>query len=146
MSEVQSWSETPAGLIGNGGWSPEDRAVELAQRESERARDRAEFEARLASNPEWSAVRKLQEALAARGWPITWINVERSRPAELEPLFTAQEAAQARTGTWGPGPDGTMVPSNSVAEQIELHEGEKYEAARLRQAAENLHLPPGSPR
>jgi hypothetical protein len=64
VNEIASWAETPAALLSSGGYFPEDRAVELAAREAERARDRAAFEARLASNPEWSAARKLQ-----RHWP-----------------------------------------------------------------------------
>lgn len=98
MTEIRSWSQTAAGLLANGGWEPSDRAVELAEHEAQHARDRTEFEARLGSDPEWSASRKLQEALAARGWTGTWVDVGHSRPAELEPLYTAQQAAQTRRG------------------------------------------------
>jgi hypothetical protein len=52
MTEVGSWGETPAGLLANGGWVPGDRTAELAARESQHAQDRADFEARLAANPE----------------------------------------------------------------------------------------------
>ena len=46
-----------------------------------KAPGRAEFEARLAANPEGSASRKLQEALAARGWTGTRIDVGPSQGA-----------------------------------------------------------------
>jgi hypothetical protein len=45
----------PPVLPVNGGWQPGDRAVELAKRQFQQARDRGEFEARLAANPEGSA-------------------------------------------------------------------------------------------
>ena len=46
MTEIRSWAETTAGLLANGGYRPEDRQVELAERDRERATARAEFEAR----------------------------------------------------------------------------------------------------
>lgn len=71
----------PRRLLANGGWQPGDRAVELAKRQFQQAPGRAEFEARLAANPEGLASRKLQEALAARGWTGTWIDVGPSQGA-----------------------------------------------------------------
>ena len=53
----------PRRLLANGGWQPGDRAVELAKRQFQQAPGRAEFEARLAANPEGLAGRKLQEEL-----------------------------------------------------------------------------------
>ena len=50
MTEFLSWSETPASPIGIGAGSPEDRQVELLQRDAERTRNRAALEARLASD------------------------------------------------------------------------------------------------
>ena len=143
MSEPVSWSDTPAGALANGGWTPEDRAVELAARQAERARDRAEFEARLAADPEWSAVRSLQEALRDRGWTGNIIEIGHTGPPELQPLFAARQAAQARTGTWGPGANGSMQPTNDVAAAIEQAGRERYEAAKLRQRVANQGLPPG---
>ena len=144
MSEIFSWAETPAGLLANGGYHPEDRAAELAEREAEWRLARTEFDAKVAADPAWAASRKLQQALAERGNPGTWINVGPSRPPELEPLFTARTAAQARAGTWGPASNGGMEPTNDVAEQIEEHSRQRYEAARLRRQMENQHLPPGA--
>lgn len=143
MTEFASWSQTPAGLLANGGWDPSDRAVELAEREAQHARDRAEFEARLAANPEWSASRKLQEALAARGWTGRWVDVGPSRPPELAAMDAGALAAQTRRGTWGPDGHGGMEPTNDVAAQIEQATRERYEAAKLREQAAGLRLPPG---
>jgi hypothetical protein len=39
-----------------------------------------------------------------------------------------------------------VVPTNGVAEELQEHGRQQYEKARLRLEAENLRLPPGSPR
>ena len=142
MTEVGSWGETPAGLLRNQGWVPSDRSVEWAEREAVHARDRAEFEARLAADPEWSASRRLQEALVARGWAGAWVNVGPSMPPELQALNAAGAAAETRRGTWGPGPGG-MAPTNDTAAEMEAFEKARFEALQLRQRAANLRLPPG---
>jgi hypothetical protein len=67
MSEIASWAQTPAGLLANGGWQPGDRAVELAKRQFQQAPGRAQFEARLAANPEGSASRKQEARLPVAG-------------------------------------------------------------------------------
>ena len=69
MSEIASWAQTPAGLLANSGWQPGDRAVELAKRQFQQAPGRAEFEARLAANPE--GVSKTQ---AAGGPGCPWLD------------------------------------------------------------------------
>ena len=137
MTEVGSWGETPAGLLANGGWVPGDRAAEWAEREAVHARDRAEFESRLAANPEWSAARRLQEAFAARGWTGNWVNVGPSTPPELQALNMAAAAAETRLGTFYEG-----RPTNDVAAAIEQHQRDRYEAAQLRLQAMNAHRPP----
>ena len=56
-------------------------ADELAHRFKDHEPAPGEVEARLAANPDGSASRKLQEALAARGWTGTWNDVGPSQGA-----------------------------------------------------------------
>ena len=142
MSEVRRWEDTAAGMIANGGWVPDCDWTAL---EDERRTARVEFEAKLAADPAWARVRTAQQELAARGWTGQVITIEHIRLPELEPLFMAQKVSEARTGTWGPASDGGMTPTNDTAREIEQHSRAVHEKARLRQQAENVRLPPGSP-
>jgi hypothetical protein len=144
MTEPFSWAETAAGRLARAGdWPGDDREQRAAERAAEWRQARMAFDAAVAADPAWQAVRAQQQDLAAAGWTGQVIEIDTRPPPELAPLYAAREAASARTGTWGPGSNGAMVPTNDVAEQIEQHSRDVYEKARLRQQAANLHLPPG---
>ena len=76
---------------------------------------------RACGRPASSRVRTGEQELAARGWTGQVIQIGHSRLAELEPLYMAQQVAAARTGTWGPGSDGGMEPTNYRAREIDQH-------------------------
>ena len=144
---LESWGQTPAGLLAQQATFPGDDRQERAEaREFERHEARAEFEARLAADPGWQADRQRQLDVAAhiagRGQVI---NVRSTIPPELAPLYGARAVAQAGVATWGPSParPGGMVPTNRLAAEIEEHSRQRLEAARLRQRIENRGLPPG---
>ena len=140
MSGIASWNDTAAAVLRNGGWVAEDRH---AAREAEWRQARTEFEAKLNADPAWAAARQVQQELAERGWTGSWLHVSPSRPPELEPLFSAARAAETRMATWGPDGNGGMRPTNDLAERVEEHGRQRYEAARLRKQVENRLLPPG---
>jgi hypothetical protein len=142
----------PIELPGERRWrefnSPEHRAA------------RAQFEAAVAADPAWSATREVQRELAEnRGFAEVHDFTEvrgydqdgrpvlgddwRAIHAWLDERRAAAQVAAIPIATWGPNGRGGMSPTNDLAEQIEEHQRQRIEAAKLRQWMQNRHLPPG---
>jgi hypothetical protein len=127
------WSETPAGILAAGQFPGNDREERARVRAEEQREARVRWEARMdAADHEMAAEGKLDRpwrvvraAAEERGreWaaegcafevpgsyiqfrPANWINIGRTRPPELEPLFAAMEAAGARVTTTSPQDPG----------------------------------------
>ena len=139
MSEVIRWAETPAGMLANGGWRPEDRAVEWAAKEADRVQARAEFDAAVAADPQWSASRRLQQALADRGWTGQVVNIGPSIPLELQPLHTARLASQQRQAMFYDGGHGWQPMEHEFAAEIQAEGRARTEAAQA--AMDRLNAP-----
>jgi hypothetical protein len=144
MTTPGSWSETAAGLIRNQGLQVEP-PFEAQRREfasSEHRQAVAEFQAAVDRDPNWKFIREVQRQLTEQGrGPSTVIAIADTRPPELKALWHAHHAAEARTGLWKSG-----QPANDTAREMDEHQRRRIEAARLREAAANLRLPPGYPR
>ena len=135
MTVPMNWDETAAGQLAQRAAFPgDDFYARREAAEQERREARAEFEQQLAGDPAWQADRQRQrdiaEHIAGRGQVI---NVRSTIPPELAPLYMAEQAAQARTGTWGP-----TGPTNDIAVEMDQAARDRLLAAQLRQQAMNL--------
>ena len=135
MNVPLNWDETAAGQLAQRAAFPgDDFFARREAAEQERREARAEFEQQLAGDPAWQADRQRQrdiaEHIAGRGQVI---NVRSTIPPELAPLYMAEQAAQARTGTWGP-----TGPTNDIAVRWTRPRGTGWLAAQLRPQAMNL--------
>ena len=135
MTVPMNWDETAAGQLAQRAAFPgDDFYARREAAEQERRAARAEFEQQLAADPAWQADRQRQrdiaDHIAGRGQVI---NVRSTIPPELAPLYMAEQAAQARTGTWGPG-----GATNDIAREMEQAARDRLLAAQLRAQAMNL--------
>jgi hypothetical protein len=124
-----NWGETPAGILAARKFPGDDREERARVHAEEQREARVRWEMRMdAADNElaaegklvrpWRVTRRDAEERASEGCvfevpgsyvkfrPANWINIGRTRPPELEALFAAMEAANARIVTTDPRDSG----------------------------------------